>query len=318
MGNKEHERENEAIMKVESLVWFKCNCKCVFCSVGDFLTLARKNKNFGVESTKQIKEDIDYADSINAHTFSFSGGEPTLRKDLPSLVKYAKSKNIKKIQIQSNGRMFYYKKYCKLLIDAGANEFAISFHSLKEDIQDKLMGVKGSYKQTLKGIKNLREFDQEVKISIVITKLNYKDIPQLTKMLLDLGVSEIRYDFVTVSGYVKNNPKAIVPKMSEAVPYIKECLNMFDPKKAWMAVFNIPYCLLKEYPGHIVDMVQPATQLRSSEFVVSIKDNRRRDKKKLKKCKSCIYDKICFGIWEEYIKIYGYEEINPVVKKTFN
>ncbi len=308
----------EVIKKVETLMWFRCNCKCIFCSAGDFLTLSKKDKNFGVKSTKDIMKDIDYAASIKAETFSFSGGEPTIRKDLPLLVEYAKSKKIKKIQIQSNGRMFYYKKYCKLMIDSGANEFAISFHSHKEDIEDKLMGVKGSYKQALEGIKNLRKMNQEVKISIVITEFNYKDLPDLTKMLLNLGVSEMRYDFVNIDGYVKNNPKAIVPKMSKAIPYIKECLKMYDPKKVWMAVFNIPYCLLKDYPGHIVDMIQPATQLRSADFTISIKDNRRKGKIKLNKCKYCIYNKICFGIWEEYAKIYGTGEINPIIKKQLN
>jgi len=304
----------EKIEKVETLMWMRCNCNCLFCSLGDKIQIARMNKGYCAKSTKQIMEDIDYTASINARTFSFSGGEPTIRPDLPPLIKYAKDKGIEKIQVQSNGRMFYYEKYCKLLIDSGANEFAISFHSPKEEIEDRLMGVKGSYRQSLLGIKNLIKLNQEVKVSIVITKLNYKDLPELTKMLLDLGVSEIRYDFVTIEGYAKNNPEMIVPKMSDVVPYLKKCLNMYDPKKVWMAVFNIPYCLLKEYSKHIVDMTQPATQLRGSDFIISIKDNRKRDKIKLDKCRSCVFDSICFGVWENYAKIYGTGEINPTEK----
>ncbi len=308
----------ERIQKVETLMWMRCNCNCIFCSLGDKIRIARTDKGYCTKPTDQIMEDIDYAASINAQTFSFSGGEPTLRKDLPFLIRYAKSKGIERIQVQSNGRRFYYEKYCRLLAEAGANEFAISFHSPKEDIEDMMMGAKGSYRQALAGIRNIIKLDREVKVSIVITKLNYKDMPELTKMLLGMGVSEIRYDFVTIEGFAKNNPATIVPKMSDVVPYLLECLDMHNPNGAWMAVFNIPYCLLPGHFKHVVDMTQPATQLRGSDFIISIKDNRKRDKIKLDKCSSCAFDRICFGVWENYADIYGTGEIRPVKRRGSN
>lgn len=322
MNKPDTSQEKEKIGKVETLMWFRCNCNCMFCSVGHKIAVARKKKGYGSKSAEDIKKDIDYAASIGA-IFSFSGGEPTIRPDLPSLIEYAKSKEIKDIQVQSNGRRYFYEEYCKLLIDSGATEFAVSFHSPREEIQDKLMGVKGSYGQTLQGIKNLRKMNQQVKVTMVITKLNYRDMPRLTRMLLKLGVSEIRYVFVVIDGYLREDPgtvRMIVPRMSDVIPYLRECLDMFDPKVAWMAVFNIPHCLLKGYTGHIVDMTQAATELRGSDFIASIKDNRKRDKVKIDRCEPCIFNNICFGVWEKYAEIHGTDEICPVtredIKKT--
>jgi MoaA/NifB/PqqE/SkfB family radical SAM enzyme len=309
----------EKISKVETIMHFNCNCNCIFCSFSDKMSLARKKRGYGYKKKEDIKKDIDYAKSIGALLFCFTGGEPTMRKDLPELVRYASESGIEGIQVQSNGRMFCYEDYCKTLIDAGVTEFAISLHSPKEDVNDYMMGARGAYRQSMRGIKNLRGMGQKVKVSIVITKFNYKDLPGFTRTLMGLGVSEIRYDFVVVDGLLRKNRRAaefVVPRMSDIVPYLKECLDMYEGiDKTWMAVFNIPHCLLKDYAKHIVDMVQPATQLRGHDFVANIKDNRKRDKFKPKKCDSCFFSRLCFGIWDKYAEIYGTDEINPVKRE---
>jgi len=309
---------SDYIKKVETVMHVDCNCNCIFCSFGHKMLKARLEKGYGYKKKEDIKKDIDYAKSIGVEIFCFTGGEPTLRKDLPELITYAKNKGIENIQIQTNGRLLYYKEYCKKLIDAGATEFAVSIHSPRENVNDYMMGVKGVYKQSMQGIKNLRELDQKVKASIVITKFNYRDLPDFTRMLIDMGICEIRYDFVVVDGLLREKPesaKNIVPRMSEVVPYLERCLDMYEgPDKTWMAVFNIPHCLLKNYVKHVVDMVQPATELRGADFIANIKNNRKRDKVKPKECNSCFYSKLCFGVWDKYAEIYGTDEIKPVKK----
>jgi len=304
------------IKKVETVMHVDCNCNCIFCSFGHKMAKARAEKGYGYKKKEDIKKDIDYARSIGATIFCFTGGEPTLRKDLPELAGYAKEAGIEDIQVQTNGRLLCYRDYCQRLVDAGVTEFAVSIHSPKEDVNDYMMGAKGAWRQSMQGIRNLREMNQTVKVSIVITKLNYKDLPGFTRKLIDMGVSEIRYDFVVVDGLLRDKPrsaKSIVPRMSEVVPYLEECLNMYEgPDKTWMAVFNMPHCLLKDYVKHVVDMVQPATELRGADFIANIKDNRKRDKVKPRKCGSCFYSRLCFGVWDKYAELYGTDEINPV------
>ena len=153
-------------IKVESLCTFRCNCNCIMCSVA-----TKNNQDKTEESFKEVKRDIDIAAKLGANTFAFSGGEPTLREDLLQLVRYARKK-IPNIEIQSNGRMYYYKNYCQKLIEAGVKNFVISLHSPYEDISDRIMGARGAYLQTITGIKNLKNLKQKVKINTVILKLN--------------------------------------------------------------------------------------------------------------------------------------------------
>jgi MoaA/NifB/PqqE/SkfB family radical SAM enzyme len=304
----------EKIKKVESLMWFHCNNNCIFCSWGHKRNPSG-SENYAVATTKEIMEDIDYAASIGAKLFSFSGGEPTIRRDLVELVKYAKKRNIKNIQIQTNGRMLVYKDQVKKLMEAGVNDFAVTILSRRESVHDKLTAAKGSFKQVMRGIKNINAARQNIRLrlNIVITKFNFKDLPELTNLLLKLKPSEIGYNFVIIDGYVLRNPGMIVPRYKDVKPYLLKALNI-SAAKVWTPVFNIPHCLMGRFAGKVVDFVQPGTLLIAKDFYFSIKENRRENKIKLANCKLCHYNKLCFGVWEKYINLYGDSEFKPVIK----
>ncbi len=294
--------------KVESLCIFRCNCNCIMCSVANAIN--SRDKNGSIKSFEEVKNDIDIAARSEANIFAFSGGEPTLRKDLIELVKYAKKK-IPNIEIQSNGRLFYYKRYCEELIQAGVNNFVVSFYSPLEDVHDRIMGVKGAYKQTLQGLKNLKELKQIVKVNIVILKLNYFYLSELVKFLLELGAKEFRFIYVTIEGNVFNNIEGIVAKMSVVAPYVREALKI-GLKKVPCYVYNMVPCLLPDYEESINDIFQSDTYLRGPDFECSIDENRRKNKMKSKKCKECKYNSYCYGVWKNYVKVFGFGELKPV------
>jgi MoaA/NifB/PqqE/SkfB family radical SAM enzyme len=278
------------------------------CSVSGSIDDKKKIKTF-----KDVKKDIDIAAKAKARTFAFSGGEPTLRKDLLELASYAKKK-IRNIEIQSNGRMYYYKDYCERLIEAGVNVFVVSFYSPFEDVHDRIMGVKGSYGQTLQGLKNLIGLGQTVKINIVILKFNYDHLAALVRFLLDLGVKEFRFIYVTLEGNVLKNPDSIAVSMSKAAPYLMEALKI-GTKKVPCHVYNMVPCLLPGYEKNINDVMQSDTYLRGPDFECSIDDNRKKMKVKSPLCKECKYNKECYGVWKNYADFFGLKELKPVKRR---
>jgi cyclic pyranopterin phosphate synthase len=282
------------------------------CSTGLQIDRGIGSNNYQViRPVHEVMKDIDKAKKMKAHGFAFSGGEPTLRKDLPMLVKYAKAQGLSHIEVQSNGKMYVYKDYCRKLVDSGVNNFVISLHSHKEDVHDKIVGVPGTFRQAKEGIKNLNDLGQAVKINIVLTKFNYAHLEDFVKFLLDYDISEIRFTMVMVEGHAAKNPKQIVPKMSNVAPHIMKSIAIAkDTIDCY--VYNMVPCLLPGYESYINDMKQLDTILVGPDFEASLDEERKGKKVKRGACKQCRFDKECSGVWKKYAEVYGVGELKAV------
>ncbi len=89
----------------------------------------------------KIKEDI-LALTCPGKTFlQLSGGEPTVRDDLPEIVAYAKNVGCKYLQLNSNGiRLAEDEAYVAALAEAGLSFVFMQFDGTRDDIYRKLRG----------------------------------------------------------------------------------------------------------------------------------------------------------------------------------
>jgi len=72
------------------------------------------------------------------NAMQFSGGEPTVRNDLPDLIKEAKKAGISHVEVNTNGlRIAQDIGYFKKLLDAGLSTLYLQFDGLREDIYKK-------------------------------------------------------------------------------------------------------------------------------------------------------------------------------------
>jgi cyclic pyranopterin phosphate synthase len=299
--------------KIESLVIFKCNCRCIMCSTGLQIDRSIGSTDYhAIRPYGEVIKDIQKAKKMKARGFAFSGGEPTLRGDLPKLAAYAKSKGLEHIEVQSNGRMYFYKEYCQKLIDSGVNNFVISFPSHIEKIHDKMMGAKGTHKQALQGIKNLNELGQEIKINIVLTKLNYAHLEKLVEFLSQFKIAEFRLTMAMIEGNALKNPKVIIPKMSLVGPHICRAIDIATKNNIACYVYNMVPCLVPGHERYINDLGQLDTLLIGPEFEASLDKERKGKKVKAEVCKKCKYDDICYGVWKKYAEVFGLDELKPI------
>jgi MoaA/NifB/PqqE/SkfB family radical SAM enzyme len=84
---------------------------------------------------------------------TFTGGEPTLREDLPELLVYAQTAGMVTGLI-SNGRRLKDKAYVDVLEKSGLDFVQITLESHKPEVHDKMTNEKGSWKEIVAGIQN--------------------------------------------------------------------------------------------------------------------------------------------------------------------
>jgi len=302
-------KENERVKHVDIILGHSCNNNCRHCIRKDpFFKATKKNKSFS-----EIKKDLDYFRKKKYNMVVFTGGEPTIRKDILAIISYAKRIGYKYIQLQTNGRMLAYNRFTEKLIDAGTNRFAVSIHSHNQVIHDAQTKVDGSWKQSIEGIRNLKKHDVFIYVQFVITKPNYRHLIKIQKLISNLGVNNIQYAFVFPMGGAHSDFDGIVPKFSDVMPYIREAVNYSKQNNINCVITGIPYCLAPELMNKMLEKDQVrADKLFLNQFVDWIKFRKDNMKVKSPQCEFCkLYDK-CEGLWSEYVKRYGYDEIKPI------
>ncbi|MBL7130728.1 MAG: radical SAM protein [Candidatus Omnitrophica bacterium] len=293
--------------RVDIKIGFNCNNHCRFCVQGNKRTL------YSSKTTEEIKKILQETrrdwDSV-----VFTGGEPSIREDIIDLVSYAKRLKFETIQIQTNGRMFCYKQFCNEIISAGANEFSPAVHGHTAELHDYLTCSEGSFQQTLSGIKNLKEYGQRIITNTVVTKSNYRHLPQIAQLLLDLGVNQFQFAFVHALGSAKENFASVVPRMSLVEPYAKEGLDIGI--KAGISVMTeaIPYCFMRGFEKYIAENIIPSTKIYDANSIIDDFTETRQKESKAKGplCKTCRYYNVCEGPWKEYPEKFGWKEFCPV------
>ena len=295
--------------RIDLKVGFQCNNACSFCVQGD------KRKKCPNKSSAEIKE-ILRKEAPDHQGVVFTGGEPTIRKGLIDWVKYAKQLGYKVVQIQSNGRLFSYKAFCEKLVIVGANEFSPAIHGSKAKIHDGLTRVHGSFKQVVRGIENLKSLNQYVLTNTVITKTNYKDLPELARLLVSLKVNQFQFAFMHINQIIANDQKLIkeiVPRYLDVEPYVKKGLQIGIDAGIKVMTEAIPYCFMKGYEEYIAEKQIPDTSVFDHDIELADYGLYRKTQGKAKgpNCRKCEHNNTCEGSWKEYPEIFGWEEFVP-------
>ena len=182
------EENKTAPNRMDLSLTYKCNNKCPHCYLDE--------NSSGDLDTEDWKYILDKLWKIGVPQVVFTGGECTLRSDLPELVFYAKRFIT---GIISNGTNITDTLAMKL--KAGELDWIqITLNSHKEKTHDLMQGRKGAYKETIKGIKNCLKSNIQTSINITITKKNKDDVLGIIDLAKKLGVTSVSSNALINSG----------------------------------------------------------------------------------------------------------------------
>ncbi len=170
----------------EIAVTYRCNNRCTFCYAGCGPCSAPPDT--GREMTlKEIQTVIDvFRSKAKIPFFSFTGGEPLLRKDLEPMIRYARSRGFR-VNLITNATLAD-RKRARKLFRAGLRTAQVSIEGTSPEEHDLLTGKSGSFKETLKGIRFLQKAGIRVQTNTTINGINRAAVVALPLFLKDLGI----------------------------------------------------------------------------------------------------------------------------------
>ena len=184
-----------------------CNQQCVHCYAA--------GQVWGEEpelSTGEWKTILDRCRAAGIPQVTFTGGEPTLREDLPELIDHARWFITR---LNTNGVRLT-PEYCRALHGASRDSLQITFSAADESIHDRLVGAQ-RFRDTAAGVENALAAGISLSVNTPLCTLN-RDYPATLAWLHDRGVR-----YVTCSGLITTGNGATA--RSEALQLSGEALR---------------------------------------------------------------------------------------------
>lgn len=166
----------------------RCNQHCPYCFAKAETDLSG-GFGPGEPDLEEIRRKYDLLLDLGeerAFNIQLSGGEPTVRNDLPDIIRMGKSKGFEFIQINTNGRRIAQEEgYAQILKDAGASVAFLQFDGTDDEIYRVLRG-EPLLELKKKAVENCRKAGLPVTlVPTVVRDVNLKNIGSMMDFLLE-------------------------------------------------------------------------------------------------------------------------------------
>lgn len=178
--------------RMDLALTYRCNNDCAHC----YNVSTRDDPEL---STAQWKAIIDQLWEIGIPHIVFTGGEPTLREDLPELIAHAQA-NGQITGVNTNGRRLSDPAYVQKLVDAGLDHIQVTLESHEAEVHDQMVCRHGAWKQTVAGIQNAVASPLFVMTNTTLLQENAPLLEQTLDFLDSINVPTVGLNALIYSG----------------------------------------------------------------------------------------------------------------------
>lgn len=182
--------------RMDLALTYRCNNNCPHC-------YNARSRTFPELDTETWKVILDRLWALNIPHLIFTGGEPTLRADLPELIAHAEQLG-QITGLNTNGRRLSDPNYLKQLTEAGLDHVQITLESHLPQVHDQMVNQAGAWEQTTAGIRNAVHSHLFVMTNTTMLKNNQDTLEDTLTFLATLGVPTVGLNALIYAGRGKN------------------------------------------------------------------------------------------------------------------
>jgi len=161
----------------------RCNLRCRHCY--------QESTNRPADDELSLAEKLRLVDQLGRQyvaMIAFAGGEPTLSPHLEPVLQRCRRYGIH-TTIATHGGLLTPQR-CARLAALGVRYVEVSLDSVDPDKHDRFRGVKGMWRQSVTGIKNVVATDGlRAGLAMCVTRENLGEVEAMLRLAVDLGVS---------------------------------------------------------------------------------------------------------------------------------
>jgi radical SAM protein with 4Fe4S-binding SPASM domain len=221
----------------EIAVTYRCQNRCFFC----YASSPDRGRVVPEMSTEELKTILDkIVDQARVPTVSFTGGEPTLRPDLPELIAYARQRGLR-TNLITNGIKCADEGYAACLVDAGLHSAQVSLEAGDAATHDAVVAHQGAFARTLQGVRSLKAAGIHTHTNTTINAKNRHALPGLVNLAGDMGQEYLSMNMVIRTGEAVGVRDIRYDEIAAVVLPLKEQAEARGMRFVWYS--PLPYCL---------------------------------------------------------------------------
>ena len=276
-----------------------CNQDCGFCSANE------STPNVWADPAQMMRA-IARAARRGVNRVSFSGGEPTLARELPSYIRVARRAGVPKVELVTNGVLLDRAPRVQALVDAGLTHAFVSLHGHDEASASLATRKRGDFARTVAAIGHLADAGV---ITVINHVIHAGNAHLLTRFVEEVharfaGRVMISFAFVTPQ-YKALEHQEMVPRLTAVAPSLQAA--------AWRALAlgqpfvvgsrqGVPPCFLGPFAAWS-DLLTLVHEAASEDAPQKIR---------APACDACKFGPYCTGVWKPYAARHGTDELTPV------
>ena len=184
--------------RLDLALTYRCNNDCAHCYNVEHPSPGSSSVKNEL-STSDWKRVLDKAWSLGIPHIIFTGGEPTLREDLPELITHAEQLG-QITGLNTNARRLADESFLAGLVAAGLDHVQVTLESHLSEIHDEMVGAKGAFQQTVRGIRNALASPLYVMTNTTMLQTNVHTLSGTLDFLAELGVPTVGLNALIYSG----------------------------------------------------------------------------------------------------------------------
>lgn len=196
----------------------RCPLQCGYCS--NPVEMERAGNELTTDEWKKVLTELAEIGVLQVH---FSGGEPSVRKDLVELVRHANDLGLYTNLITS--AVLITKERLTEIADAGLAHIQISFQANDPALANRIGGFKNGHAKKLEVAQWSRELGLPLTVNAVMHRQNLHELRDMIALAVQLDADRIEVANVQYYGWALKNRAALMPtieQIDEATAIVEE------------------------------------------------------------------------------------------------
>lgn len=296
-------------MLLDLVLGYDCNLSCSYCTLSP-ASLPAERRARRLSSVDAVRA-IDRGAALGYRDLAFTGGEPTLRDDLPGLVRHGKRRGFEHVKVASNGLRYAHAPYLDALVRAGVDRFHVSMHAFRDEDYDRVVRRPGAAALRRQALEHLLARGLDPVADLVVKSDTFREVPAWIASLHAAGVRRFALWLVSLTDANAANVEQL-PRLSDVVAPLREAFDEARRGGYEVVSLHTPRCFFPEHVDHVRHPAAEGVHVVTPEESFDLARSRLSGGVLPAGCGGCRYAGACPGLRADYVARWGDGEVKAV------